>query len=249
MTKRIALVTGGMGGIGTAVCRKLAKSKDNVVVANCLPGYAQKDEWLQQMRKDGFDNVHAAEGDVSDFASTVAMVKKIESEIGPVDILINNAGIVRDNVLKKASETDWTSVINSNLNSVFNVTRNVIDGMAERGWGRVINMSSVNGQRGQFGQTNYSASKAGVHGFSMALAAETARKGITVNTVSPGYVDSPMIRAVPEDIRGRILDGIPAGRFGQPQDIATAVTFLCAEQSGFITGANLPVNGGQFMSF
>ena len=248
MTKRIALVTGGMGGIGTAVCRKLAKSKDNVVVANCLPGYAQKDEWLQQMRKDGFDNVHAAEGDVSDFASTVAMVKKIESEIGPVDILINNAGIVRDNVLKKASETDWTSVINSNLNSVFNVTKNVIDGMAERGWGRVINMSSVNGQRGQFGQTNYSAAKAGVHGFAKALAQEVIRKGVTVNSVSPGYVETPMVKSIRADVLEKLIAGIPIGRLARPEEIASLVAFLASEDAGYITGANIPINGGMYMS-
>ena len=154
MTRRVALITGGMGGIGTAVCRKLAKSNGNVIVANCLPGYAKKDEWLAGMRTEGFDNVHGAEGDVSDFESTAAMVRKIEAEIGPVDILVNNAGVVRDNMLKKMVLSEWMAVINSNLNSVFNVTKNVIDGMTDRGWGRVVNMSSVNGQKGQFGQTN-----------------------------------------------------------------------------------------------
>lgn len=248
MTKRIALVTGGMGGIGSAVCRKLAKSNQYVVVANCLPGYAQKDEWLQQMGKDGFENVHAAEGDVSDFASTVAMVKKIESEIGPVDILINNAGIVRDNVLKKASEADWAGVINSNLNSVFNVTKNVIDGMTERGWGRVINMSSVNGQRGQFGQTNYSAAKAGVHGFAKALAQEVIRKGVTVNSVSPGYVETPMVKSIRADVLEKLIAGIPIGRLARPEEIASLVAFLCSEDAGYITGANIPINGGMYMT-
>ncbi len=248
MTKRIALVTGGMGGIGTAVCRKLAKANGNVVVANCLPGYAPQDEWLRQMKKDGFDNVHAAEGDVSDFASTVAMVKKIESEIGPVDILINNAGIVRDNVLKKASEADWSGVINSNLNSVFNVTKNVIDGMTERGWGRVINMSSVNGQRGQFGQTNYSAAKAGVHGFAKALAQEVIRKGVTVNSVSPGYVETPMVKAIRADVLEKLIAGIPIGRLARPEEIASLVAFLASEDAGYITGANIPINGGMYMT-
>ena len=155
MTLRVALITGGMGGIGTAVCRKLAKANGNVVVANCLPGYARKQEWLDAMRNEGLDNIHGAEGDVSDFDSTAAMVRKIEAEIGPVDILVNNAGVVRDNMLKKMVLSEWMAVINSNLNSVFNVTKNVIDGMSDRGWGRVVNMSSVNGQKGQFGQTNY----------------------------------------------------------------------------------------------
>lgn len=248
MTKRVALVTGGMGGIGTAVCRRLAKANGNVVVANCLPGYAPKDEWLQQMKKDGFDNVHAAEGDVADFASTRAMVGTIESEIGPVDILVNNAGIIRDNVLRKASEEDWLAVINSNLNSVFNVTRNVIEGMTERGWGRVVNMSSVNGQKGQFGQTNYSAAKAGVHGFAKALAQEVIRKGVTVNSVSPGYVDTPMVKAMRQDVLDKLISGIPIGRLAQPEEIASLVAFLASEDAGYITGANIAINGGMYMS-
>ena len=248
MTRRVALITGGMGGIGTAVCKKLAKSNGNVVVANCLPGYPQKDAWLSQMKKEGFDNVYAAEGDVSDFDSTVAMVTKIEAEVGPVDILVNNAGIVRDNMLKKMVLSEWMGVINSNLNSVFNVTKNVIDGMTERGWGRVVNMSSVNGQRGQFGQTNYSAAKAGVHGFAKALAQEVIRKGVTVNSVSPGYVETDMVKSIRKDVLDNLVAGIPIGRLAQPAEIAALVAFLTSEEAGYITGANIAINGGMYMT-
>ncbi len=247
MTQRIALVTGGMGGIGTAVCKKLAKANGNVVVANCLPGYAPRDAWIAQMRSEGFDNVHAAEGDVSDFASTTGMVRKIESDIGPVDILVNNAGIVRDNMLKKASVADWMAVINSNLNSVFNVTKNVIDGMTERGWGRVVNMSSVNGQKGQFGQTNYSAAKAGVHGFAKALAQEVVKKGVTVNSVSPGYVETDMVKSIRKDVLDKLVASIPIGRLARPEEIASLVAFLTSEEAGYITGANIAINGGMYM--
>jgi len=248
MTRRVALITGGMGGIGTAVCRKLAKSNGNVVVANCLPGYERKEAWLAAMRKDGFDNVYGAEGDVSDFESTAAMVKRIEAEIGPVDILVNNAGVVRDNMLKKMALSEWMAVINSNLNSVFNVTKNVIDGMTERGWGRVVNMSSVNGQKGQFGQTNYSAAKAGVHGFAKALAQEVIRKGVTVNSVSPGYVETDMVKAIRKDVLEKLIAGIPIGRLAQPEEIASLVAFLTSEEAGYITGANIAINGGMYMT-
>ena len=247
MTRRVALITGGMGGIGTAVCRKLAKSNGNVVVANCLPGYARKDEWLQGMHKEGFD-VHGAEGDVADFESTAAMVKKIEAEVGPIDILVNNAGVVRDNMLRKMALSEWMAVINSNLNSVFNVTKNVIDGMTDRGWGRVVNMSSVNGQKGQFGQTNYSAAKAGVHGFAKALAQEVIRKGVTVNSVSPGYVETDMVKAIRKDVLDKLIAGIPIGRLAQPDEIASLVAFLASEEAGYITGANIAINGGMYMT-
>ena len=247
MTRRVALVTGGMGGIGTAVCKKLAKANGNVVVANCLPGYDRKDSWLEGMNKEGYE-VHAAEGDVADFDSTAAMVRRIESEVGSVDILVNNAGIVRDNMLKKASSSDWMAVINSNLNSVFNVTKNVIDGMTDRGWGRVVNMSSVNGQKGQFGQTNYSAAKAGVHGFAKALAQEVIRKGVTVNSVSPGYVETDMVKSIRKDVLDKLIAGIPIGRLAQPEEIASLVAFLTSEEAGYITGANIAINGGMYMS-
>lgn len=247
MTRRVALVTGGMGGIGTAVCRKLAKANGNVVVANCLPGYPQKDAWLAAMKKEGFE-VHAAEGDVSDFDSTTAMVRQVEAEVGPVDILVNNAGVVRDNMLKKMALSEWMAVINSNLNSVFNVTKNVIDGMTERGWGRVVNMSSVNGQKGQFGQVNYSAAKAGVHGFAKALAQEVIRKGVTVNSVSPGYVETDMVKSIRKDVLDKLVAGIPIGRLAQPAEIAALVAFLTSEEAGYITGANIAINGGMYMT-
>jgi acetoacetyl-CoA reductase len=247
MTRRVALVTGGMGGIGTAVCRKLAKANGNVVVANCLPGYPQKEAWLAAMKQEGFE-VHAAEGDVSDFDSTTAMVRRVEAEVGPVDILVNNAGVVRDNMLKKMALSEWMAVINSNLNSVFNVTKNVIDGMTERGWGRVVNMSSVNGQKGQFGQVNYSAAKAGVHGFAKALAQEVIRKGVTVNSVSPGYVETDMVKSIRKDVLDKLVAGIPIGRLAQPAEIAALVAFLTSEEAGYITGANIAINGGMYMT-
>ncbi|AXQ30296.1 acetoacetyl-CoA reductase [Solimonas sp. K1W22B-7] len=241
---RVALVTGGTGAIGSRICAELAQAGARVV-ANCAE--SDLDAARQQQRRWQAEGLEIAlePFDVAGFEACAAAIGRI----GRIDILVNCAGITRDAPLRRMQPQQWQDVLRVNLDSVFNTSRHVVEGMSERGWGRIVNISSVNGQKGQFGQTNYSASKAGVHGFTMALAAETARKGVTVNTVSPGYIDSPMIRAVPEDIRGRILEGIPAGRFGQPQDIATAVTFLCAEQSGFITGANLPVNGGQFISF
>ena len=176
------------------------------------------------------------------------MVKKIEAEIGPVDILVNNAGVVRDNMLKKMALSEWMAVINSNLNSVFNVTKSVIDGMTERGWGRVVNMSSVNGQKGQFGQTNYSAAKAGVHGFAKALAQEVIRKGVTVNSVSPGYVETDMVKAIRKDVLDKLIAGIPIGRLAQPDEIASLVAFLTSEEAGYITGANIAINGGMYMT-
>jgi acetoacetyl-CoA reductase len=176
------------------------------------------------------------------------MVRRIEAEIGPVDILVNNAGVVRDNMLKKMVLSEWMAVINSNLNSVFNVTKNVIDGMTERGWGRVVNMSSVNGQKGQFGQTNYSAAKAGVHGFAKALAQEVIRKGVTVNSVSPGYVETDMVKAIRKDVLDKLVAGIPIGRLARPDEIASLVAFLTSEEAGYITGANIAINGGMYMT-
>src|SRR3954471_329079 len=210
---RIAFVTGGMGGIGTAICRRLGRA-GHTVVAGCLPEYDRKAEWLDRMRAEGF-RVHAAEGDVADFDSCAAVFYNVASVIGPVGILINNAGITRDSVFKRMTEQDWMAVINTNLNSVFNVTRQVIDGMSERGWGRIINISSVNAIKGQFGQTNYSAAKAGMAGFSKALAQEVVRKGVTVNTVSPGYVETDMVRAIRQEIRDQIVAAIPMGRLAR----------------------------------
>jgi acetoacetyl-CoA reductase len=242
---RVAFVSGGMGGIGSAICRRLGRA-GHTVVAGCLPGYEKKSEWLDHMRAEGF-RVHAAEGDVADFDSCSQMFYNIASVVGPVDILVNNAGITRDSVFKRMTEADWMAVINTNLNSVFNVTRQVIDCMSERGWGRIINISSVNAIKGQFGQTNYSAAKAGMAGFSKALAQEVVRKGVTVNTVSPGYVETDMVMAIKKEIRDQIVASIPMGRLAKPEEIAAVVAFLASEEAGYITGANISVNGGMHM--
>jgi acetoacetyl-CoA reductase len=242
---RIAFVSGGMGGIGTAICRRFAQS-GHTVVAGCLPGYERKQEWLDAMRAQGF-RVHAAEGDVAEFDSCAEMFYNVRSVVGPIDILVNNAGITRDAVFKRMTEADWMAVINTNLNSVFNVTRQVIDGMSERGWGRIINISSVNALKGQFGQTNYSAAKAGMAGFAKALAQEVVKKGVTVNTVSPGYVETDMVKAIRSEIREQIVASIPMGRLARPEEIAAVVAFLASDEAGYITGANISVNGGMHM--
>jgi len=246
MVERVAFVTGGMGGIGTAICKRLA-ANGNRVVANCLPGYDRKDEWLASMRAQGY-TVHAAEGNVEEFDSCADMFYRISSIIGPVDILVNNAGITRDGVFKRMSESDWYDVINTNLNSVFNVTRQVVEGMTDRGWGRIVNVSSVNALKGQFGQTNYSAAKAGMHGFSKALAQEVVRKGVTVNTISPGYVATEMVMAIRAEVRDQIVATIPMGRLAQPDEIAGLVAYLASDDAGYITGANISINGGLHMS-
>ena len=246
MVERVAFVTGGMGGIGTAICKRLA-ANGNKVAANCLPGYDRKDEWLARMRAQGY-SVHAAEGNVEDFDSCADMFYRIGSIIGPVDILVNNAGITRDGVFKRMSESDWYDVINTNLNSVFNVTRQVVEGMTDRGWGRIINVSSVNALKGQFGQTNYSAAKAGMHGFSKALAQEVVKKGVTVNTISPGYVATEMVMAIRAEVREQIVAAIPMGRLAQPDEIAGLVAYLASDDAGYITGANISINGGLHMA-
>jgi acetoacetyl-CoA reductase len=245
MTQRVAFVTGGMGGIGTAICKRLARD-GNKVVANCLPGYERKDEWLQAMRVERYD-VYAAEGNVEEFESCAEMFYNLRSVVGQVDMLVNNAGITRDGVFRRMTPGDWYAVINTNLNSVFNVTRQVIDGMMERGWGRVVNISSVNALKGQFGQTNYSAAKAGMHGFSKALAQEVVRKGVTVNTLSPGYVNTDMVRAMKPEILQNIVGSIPMGRLAEPDEIAGLIAYLCSEEAGYITGANISINGGLHM--
>jgi acetoacetyl-CoA reductase len=243
--KRVVFVTGGMGGIGTAICRRLAAA-GHTIVAGCLPDYGRKDDWLVAMRTEGW-RVHAAEGDVSEFDSCAEMFQRVKAAVGPVDILVNNAGITRDAMFKRMTEQDWMAVINTNLNSVFNVTRQVIDGMTERGWGRVVNISSVNAIKGQFGQTNYSAAKAGMAGFSKALAQEVVRKGVTVNTVSPGYVETELVMAIRAEVRQSIIDSIPMGRLAKPEEVAAVVAFLASEEAGYITGANISVNGGMHM--
>ena len=243
--KRVAFITGGMGGIGSAICRRLALA-GHTIVAGCLPGYERKEEWLGAMRRDGF-KVHAAEGDVADFKSCAGMFHEVRAAVGNVDILVNNAGITRDSLFKRMAECDWLDVISTNLNSVFNVTRQVVDGMTERGWGRIINISSVNAIKGQFGQTNYSAAKAGMVGFSKALAQEVVKKGVTVNTVSPGYVETDLVMSIRADVREQIVASIPMGRLAKPGEVAAVVAFLASEEAGYITGANISVNGGMHM--
>jgi len=246
MSKKIALVTGGTGGIGTAICQDLANSGLQVV-ANFLPGEeAQAEAWLVEQRKTNAD-IHIAAADVTDYDSCTQMLKKIEADLGPVDVLVNCAGITRDKSLKGMTPDQWNAVINTNLNSAFNVTQQLVEGMTSRGFGRIINISSVNGQRGQFGQANYSAAKAGMHGFTMAVAQETARKGVTVNTVSPGYVETAMTSAMPEDVLKSIIATVPMARMAKPEEIASAVGFLASENQAYITGANIPVNGGLFI--
>ncbi|MGH8031487.1 MAG: acetoacetyl-CoA reductase [Luteimonas sp.] len=246
MTARVALVTGGTGGIGTAICKQLARSGHKVAT-----NYRSEDRaraWQAQMKDAGID-IALAHGDVSTHAAAEAMVRDVESQLGPVEILINNAGITRDGTFHKMTSDQWTEVIDTNLNSVFNVTRPVIEGMRARKWGRIIQISSINGQKGQYGQANYAAAKAGMHGFTISLAQENARFGITVNTVSPGYIGTDMVMAVPEDVRAKIVAQIPTGRLGNPDEIAYAVGFFIPDEASWITGANLSANGGQYMGW
>ena len=241
MSQKIAVVTGGTGGIGTAICKKLAAAGHKVWAADILDD-AKGAEWVAARKAEGFDFGYVR-ADVTDTDGCAAAIAKV----GQVDILVNNAGITRDAVFKKLTKVDWDAVMGTNLDSVFNMTKPVIDGMLERGWGRIINISSINGQKGQFGQTNYSAAKAGMHGFTKALAQETAKKGITVNTISPGYIGTDMVMAIKEEIRDQIIAGIPVGRLGKPDEIAALVTYLASDDAGFITGSNVAINGGQHM--
>lgn len=248
MSQRIALVTGGNGGIGSSICKELAERGYKVVAGYYPAEKEQAEAWQKQQHAAG-NPVEIAAGDVSSYDSCVAMVKEIEEKVGPVDILVNCAGITRDKTFRKMDPASWSSVISTNLDSLYNVTKPVIDGMLERGWGRIVNISSVNGQRGQFGQTNYSSAKAGAHGFTMALAQEVARKGITVNTVSPGYIATEMTQAIAEEVRNQIVASVPMNRMGTPEEVAYLVSFLCDDRAAYITGANYEVNGGLFMSF
>jgi len=242
MAQRIALVTGAMGGLGTAICKALSQS-GFTVVANCLPNFPPRDEWLATMKADGF-NFIVAEADVTDYDGCAAMVKKIEAEVGPIDVLVNNAGITRDAVFKKMDKGQWDAVLSTNLDSVFNVTHQVLTGMADRGWGRVINMSSVNGIKGQFGQANYSAAKAGILGFTRAIAAEVAKKGVTVNAIAPGYIGTDMVMAIKQEVRDSIVATIPVGRLGKPEEIGALCAYLVSDLAGYMTGATLNINGG-----
>jgi acetoacetyl-CoA reductase len=244
MAQRIAYVTGGMGGIGTSICQRLHQAGYKVL-AGCGPSRDHA-KWLAEQKALGY-TFYASVGNVADWDSTVEAFNKVRAEHGEVDVLVNNAGITRDGLFRKMSRADWDAVINTNLNSLFNVTRQVIDGMLDRGWGRIINISSVNGQKGQFGQTNYSTAKAGIHGFTMALAQEVASKGVTVNTISPGYVGTDMVRAIRQDVLDKIIATIPVRRLGTPDEIGSIIVWLASEDSGFATGADFSLNGGLHM--
>jgi len=243
---RVAVVTGGMGGIGEAICVKLSRAGFRVVTTYS-PGNTRSQQWLAEMKQQGHE-FRAVQVDVTDFDSCAKAVKQIEAEVGAIDVLINNAGITRDASFRKMGKTDWDAVLRTNLDSVFNMTKPVCEGMTERGWGRIVNISSVNGQKGAFGQANYSAAKAGMHGFTKALALEVARKGVTVNTISPGYVATKMVMAVPKEVLDtKIIPQIPMGRLGKPEEIAALVAYLCSEDAAYVTGANIAINGGQHM--
>ena len=244
MSKRVAYVTGGMGGIGTAICQRLAK-EGFTVIAGCGPTRDYQ-KWLDEQKAQGYE-IHASVGNVADWQSTADAFAKAKAEHGPIDVLVNNAGITRDRMFLKMTREDWDAVIDTNLNSMFNVTKQVIPDMVERGFGRVIQISSVNGEKGQAGQTNYSAAKAGMHGFAMALAQELANKGVTVNTVSPGYIGTDMVKAIRPDVLEKIVATIPVKRLGTPEEIGSIVAWLAGDDAGFTTGANFSCNGGLHM--
>lgn len=248
MTQRLALITGGEGGIGTEICRQLGAAGRRIVTTCLDPEAENIDQWAETLRAEGID-ANWVKCDVSDHDACVAMAQEVRERFGEVEILVNVAGITRDAFLHKMDVAQWQSVININLNGAFNVTHQFIASMREAGFGRVVNISSVNGQTGQFGQTNYSAAKAGLHGFTMALAKEGAPKGVTANTVSPGYIKTSMTAAIPEKVREAIVAQIPAGDMGTPEDIARTVAFLTADEAGYVNGANIPVNGALFCSF
>lgn len=241
---KVALITGGTGGIGTAICIKLANM--GIKIATNFRNKERAEKWQQDIKDKGYD-AKIYHTDVTDYDACENLFKEIENDMGAVNILVNNAGITRDSTLRKMTKEQWDTIINTNLNSLFNTSKHVINKMIANGWGRVINISSINGQKGQLGQTNYAASKAGMHGFTKSLAQEVAHKGITVNTVSPGYIATDMVMAVKEEIRQSIIDQIPVGRLGKPEEIAALVAFLASDDAGFITGTNFSINGGHHM--
>ena len=245
MSQKTAYVTGGMGGIGTAICQRFHKDGYKVI-AGCGPTRDYK-KWLDEQKALGY-TFHASVGNVSDWDSTVEAFQKAKAEHGPIDVLVNNAGITRDRMFVKMSPDDWRQVIDTNLNSMFNVTKQVVADMVERGWGRIINISSVNGEKGQAGQTNYSAAKAGMHGFTMALAQELAAKGVTVNTVAPGYIGTDMVKAIRPDVLEKIVATVPVKRLGEPSEIASIISWLASDEGGYSTGAEFSVNGGLHMA-
>jgi len=244
--QRVAVVTGGMGGLGESISTKMAEAGYKVVVT-FSPSNTKHKEWLEDMKKRGYA-FGAYPVDVADYDDCAAACAKIRKDVGHIDILVNNAGITRDMTFKKMGKADWDAVMRTNLDSCFNMTKQVMDVMVEKNWGRVINVASVNGQKGAFGQTNYSAAKAGIHGFTKALALEVARKGVTVNTISPGYIGTKMVTAIPKEILdSKILPQIPVGRLGKPDEVAGLIIYLCSEEAAFVTGANISINGGQHM--
>lgn len=246
MTKRVALITGGMGGLGETISAKMADAQYRVAVTYS-PSNKASGQWLSGMKARGYE-FQAYPCDVADYDSCKACVDTVARDLGPIDILVNNAGITRDMTFRKMTKADWDAVMHTNLDSAFNMAKQVHDGMMDRGWGRIINVSSVNGSKGAFGQTNYAAAKAGMHGFTKSLALESARKGVTVNTISPGYIGTKMVTAIPENVlQGKILPQIPVSRLGKPEEIAGLIIYLCSEEAAFVTGANIAINGGQHM--
>ena len=245
MSQKVAYVTGGMGGIGTAICQRLHKDGFKVI-AGCGPTRDHA-KWIAEQKEQGY-TFYASAGNVGDWDSTVEAFAKAKAECGAIDVLVNNAGITRDRMFVKMSREDWDAVIETNLNSMFNVTKQVVADMVEKGWGRIVNISSVNGEKGQSGQTNYSAAKAGMHGFSMALAQEMATKGVTVNTVSPGYIGTDMVKAIRPDVLEKIVATVPVKRLGEPSEIASIISWLASDEGGYATGAEFAVNGGLHMS-
>ncbi len=243
---RIALITGGMGGLGETISTKMADAGYRVGVTYS-PSNKTADKWITDMKVKGYE-FHGYPCDVANYDSCKACVGKLAADLGPVDILVNNAGITRDMTFRKMGKADWDAVLRTNLDSVFNMTKQVCDGMVDRGWGRIINVSSVNGSKGAFGQTNYAAAKAGMHGFTKSLALEVAKKGVTVNTISPGYIGTKMVTAIPKEILdSKILPQIPVGRLGKPDEVAGLIIYLCSEEAAFVNGANIAINGGQHM--
>ena len=246
MIQRIALITGGMGGLGETISTKLEDAGYRVAVTYS-PSNKTAEQWTARMNSRGYA-FKAFLCDVADYDSCKACAERVVAEVGPVDILVNNAGITRDMTFRKMTKADWDAVMRTNLDAVFNMTKQVCDGMVDRNWGRVINVSSVNGSKGAFGQTNYAAAKSGMHGFTKSLALEVARKGVTVNTISPGYIGTKMVTAIPKEIlESKILPQIPVGRLGKPEEVAGLIIYLCSEEAAFVNGANIAINGGQHM--
>ena len=245
MSKKVALVTGASGGIGSAICERL--DRDGYTVIGTYRNPAKYQEWLKKNEGKSVSKIQMVKCDVSDFGAVTEMIQSIISDFGAVDVLVNNAGITKDGGFRKMTKENWDAVMTTNLDSVFNCCKCVIDKMVERNYGRIISISSINGQKGQFGQVNYSAAKAGMYGFTKALALEVAKKGVTVNTISPGYIATEMVMAVDVEIRNKIIADIPVGRLGTPEEVANTVSFLASDEAGFLTGSNIAMNGGQHM--